>query len=522
MKSSIQADPVLSCREAQAFEAELLKTESDAWAAMTRAGIRLAHAALRDYCELREVPDALRVLALVGKGHNGGDALIACGELLALYPRAKVSVWMLADVEQLKPLTKKAYHQLAGRVTYHVIEKDVRAADLFKLLDQSGEGAGFHLCLDGLMGMAFQPPLRSPMDQVIGAVNAYEAIDMRVAVDLPSGLGDCSAERKFRADFTYATGIAKQPIFEGEASVGRVRYLDLGFFAGAPADLSDTFVLRQSLLSEFRGFRSARVDKRHYGHVFIVGGSRGMPGALLMTVQAAVRSGVGRVTVFAPESLTPSLAAQVPEAMWVPCPESDSGLHTVDTFSKMGPLLGRTTALVTGPGMGQSDEIEALLEAIITKVEQPLLLDADALLPVFNDVIAARSAPTVLTPHVGEFMRLSDCVQDAVSVEGVREFAKATGTITVLKGGTTLLSDGIGAYWNVSGGPVLARGGSGDLLAGLIGGLLARPESDPLKSTAQGILLHGMSADRWARSRGQTFVRTTELLDYLSDVSRGE
>lgn len=488
---------------------------------MQCAGRAVARSVLKDYTELRAVPDALRVLALVGKGHNGGDALIACGELLAKYPRAKVHLLMASEVDAFKPLAARAYRQLSERVTTYFVESDAHVAKIREELDVVSDGRGFHLCLDGLTGMSFQPPLRAPSDAIVAAVNRYPKIDLRAAVDLPSGVGETSGHLYFRADFTYATGIVKAPVLAQGAEVGRVRYLDLGFFdEGAGARIEER-VLTTQLLEPFKGFRPVDADKRSYGHLFIIGGSTTMPGALLMTVLAAVRSGVGKVTVCAPDSRVPQLSAQVPEAMWVPMPETDTGTLSAKGFGRLEELLDRATAVLMGPGMGQHALTEILCQQVIYNVQIPMVLDADAIQSTNLSALNMRQAPTILTPHMGEFLRLvgeSTLSDEAAQLKAI---CQKYNLCVALKGPHTRICDGRHLLWSLPGGPVLARGGSGDLLAGLIGGLLASPESDPMYVTAQGVLLHGMAADAWARDRGQHFVRTTELLDYLGPLVRG-
>ena len=336
---------------------------------------------VEDYTEIGPVPQHLRVLGLIGKGNNGGDALIACAQLLADWPRASVDLILTAPIDAMRPLAAKALRQLEGRVCIHTLNDSSTKESIGSLLADAGGSAGFHICIDGLLGMSFKPPLREPIRSVIEAVNAYEAIDLRAAVDLPSGRGDLADKVAFRADFTYATGIVKQPLLRGNSECGRVRYIDLGFFRDEAAQTLDATesLLMPSVLNPLRRLRPAACDKRSFGHLFIVGGSTGMPGALLMTVKAAVQSGVGLVTVFAPASVVPVLAAQVPEAMWVAWPETASGTLNPRGISLLQERLGRATAVLAGPGFGRDRNTEMLTQEIVRQVECPVVLDADAL-----------------------------------------------------------------------------------------------------------------------------------------------
>ncbi|WP_269524579.1 NAD(P)H-hydrate dehydratase [Coraliomargarita parva] len=531
MTVSTCAYPVLNCSAASDLEAKLLPDESAQWGAMQGAGKGIAEAVLLDFEELCSPRQQLRVLALVGKGHNGGDALLACGQILADYPRARVSVVMLAAPEAMKPLALRAYKQVEGRVQLHVLD-GAESEDAIKgLLEQMSDGRGFDLCLDGLLGMSFKAPLRENAAKLIRAVNAYDAIDLRAAVDLPSGKGDASDDCFFLADFCYATGVAKHVIFSGMADCGRVRLVDIGFFECKcgqlePCDCAsgtDEFILNEALLAPLRRLRSASVDKRSFGHLFVVGGSAYMPGALLMSVQAAVRSGVGLVTAFAPASIAASLSAQVPEAMWVPWPETANGTLNPRALPLLLDRVDRATAILVGPGMGKDRSTEMVAQEIVKLVDVPVILDADALRTrVVEQVVKRKSSmgPVVLTPHMGEYMRTAKLADPDYSTATLKQFCRSYKLITVLKGPITRISDGESVLFNTHGGPVLSRGGSGDLLGGLIGGNLAQTNKSVLDAVSRGVLMHGLAAERLARLRGQVAVHTTQVLDCLPEVLR--
>ncbi|MGB0744364.1 MAG: NAD(P)H-hydrate dehydratase, partial [Opitutales bacterium] len=462
----------------------------------------------------------------VGKGHNGGDALLTCGELLAQFPRAQVDLILTVPVGDLRPLTARALKNLEGRVRIHVFESGT-TEDAKELLESISGSIGFHVCFDGLLGVDFVPPLRSPLDALIQAVNEFEAIDLRAAVDLPSGVCDGLAELVFSADFSYATGIAKKPLFEDLANCGRVRYLNLGFFDGGTigggAIDGNEWVLTPSILKPLNKLRPAEVDKRTFGHLFIIGGSAFMPGALLMSVQSAVRSGVGLVTAFAPESVAAALSAQVPEAMWVPWPETSNGTLNHRALPLLTDRISKASAVLVGPGLGLDRDTELLALGIASKVELPVVFDADGLRARVVEVAQKRKSSfgkIIITPHMGEFMRVAKISEPDYSTETLLAFSRIYKVITVLKGANTRISDGKSLIINTTGGPVLSRGGSGDLLSGLIGGMIAQSNTDEFTSAARGVMLHGLAAQRLARAKGQIMVNTTQLLDYLPDVMR--
>lgn len=482
------AHPILSCAEAGTLEKRVLGgDEAKEWAAMQRAGRALAAAVLRDAEEIGGFRADGRLLVLAGKGHNGGDALIAARAILERFPHARAEVCFVFGERTLRPLARRAWRELAPLPQVAAIGR----------LPETRPGAAapdYELCLDGVFGFQFRPPADSRVAALLERVNAM-SIRLRAAVDLPSA-------NAFRADFTYATGSVKTPVVDAPAA-GRVRYLDLGFFAGD--EPGEHRVLLRRILAPLAALRPAHGDKRSHGHVFVIGGSRSYPGAGLMAVLAALRSGAGLVTAFVPESLVPAFAARAPEAMWVGWPETPAGGLALEGEHLLRARLERATALVIGPGLGREAETLALARHIAAGSPVPLVIDADALQP---DIVTAGHASRILTPHAGELARIRDAAASPDNLTLVR------------KGPHTRVTHGAVSYHSFLGGPVLARGGSGDLLAGLIGGLLAQSPREPLLAAARGVVWHGAAADLLARACGQTAVQVTQLLDYLPAALR--
>ncbi|MDI1247382.1 MAG: NAD(P)H-hydrate dehydratase [Lacunisphaera sp.] len=512
----IPSHPILTCPEAKAWEAGLLKDETTEWAAMQRAGAAIAAAIEEDFKEIGGLPDDARILVLMGRGHNGGDALLAAQALLLAKPAATAEVLLCSGEAALRPLAQKAFAGLMQSVGQRACSRRIDTEGASKLAGL--QERTFDLCIDGVFGFQFRPPLQEHTAKVLAWVNTHPRIRFRAAVDLPSGMGDQNAGTVYRADFTYATGIVKSPVVAENNAVytGRLRYLDLGFFK-VERVVPDALgrVLLPSLLAPLAQLRRAQTDKRTYGHLFLVGGSLNYPGAVLMSVQAALRSGVGLLTAFVPASLVPEYAAKFPEAMWVGWPETSTGGLAAGGGGFLLDKLPRATALAIGPGLGAEAETLAAVQEIVRAATVPLLLDADALRP---EVLAAvGNKPFIATPHAGEYQRIVSALTEAM--QGV----------LVLKGPLTRIvgralrpteSGDVGhkarpTYYSPFGGPVLARGGSGDLLTGLTGGLLAQTPDDLLLAAGRGVVWHGLAADLLARDKGQVAVQTTQLFDYL-------
>ena len=250
-----------------------------------------------------------------------------------------------------------------------------------------------------------------------------------------------------------------------------------------------------------------------------------MPGALLMSVQAAVRSGVGLVTAFAPASVAATLAAQVPEAMWIAWPESSSGTLIPRAMSLILDRIDQATAVLVGPGMGKDRNTEMIAQELVKAVELPVILDADALRTRVIDLVRKRRSgygPVLVTPHMGEFMRVAKLARPDYSSKTLTTFCRQFEVLATLKGPMTRICDGTNVYVNTFGGPVFSRGGSGDILAGLMGGMIAQDRCDVVASMALAVTLHGLAGESLAREHGQVAVRTTQVIEKFSEVLRGE
>jgi NAD(P)H-hydrate epimerase len=497
--SAIPSHPVLSTEQAGAFEAALFGgDERREWKAMLLAGRSTADAVLRDFDEIGVFPPLARVLVLAGKGNNAGDALIAAREVLGRFPAASCDVLFAFGPRKLRPPAARAWRGLSESCRGRV-----------RSCGADGLARGYDLCLDGIFGYQYRPPLPPEALAAIAAAEACE-IRFRAAVDLPSGLGGKGA---FRADFTYATGIVKSPVI-GCGNAGRPRYLDLGFFAGKSlgdeAAAGDERVLLPSILAPLAGLRASSSDKRSQGHLAIVGGSDDLPGAVLMATLAALQSGVGLVTAFVPERLAPIFAARAPEAMWVGLPVTASGGLSPRGLSKILKIAERATALAIGPGLGRDPKTHSLAMAIVKGSGIALVIDADGLQP---DIVRAGKACRILTPHAGELARIA-------KGEDLRKLCRSIPAVVIAKAAVTRVSEGGPEYLSLHGGPVLSRGGSGDLLAGLTGGLLAQTPADPLLAACRATVWHGMAADLLARSNGQTAVQILQWLDFLAPALR--
>jgi NAD(P)H-hydrate epimerase len=489
--------PVLSCAEAAAAEAAFLAGDAKlSWQLMNVAARGIGEAALSLLGRKAE-----RILVLAGKGNNGADAFLA-----ALHC-ARAGTEIVAVFAEGGPARAQAQR------AWSVRKKGVRigivaAANLRQLAAHE-----FDLIFDGILGQGFRAPLSAELRAFLRTSDALRGL--RIAVDLPSGLGDDATGPAFRADLTVSIGCLKRPLLSPKAApfVGRLRVLDIGL----PLGETEEACVTGTALAPLTRPRRARSDKRHQGRLLIVGGSERMPGAVIMNTAAALSSGAALVTTCLPESVRAKAAVAYPEAMWRGLSTGKDGTLAANNLKELRPLLADKDAILLGSGMGE--KASGLIRAVASAVTGALVLDADALRPT---VIAAtkKVSALVLLPHAGEFKRLSG---RPASIEAARAYARRTKSIVVLKGPLTCVTDGLRVLHVPFGGPVLARGGSGDLLAGIVASVLARRHELALSAFDAVVLAttwHARAADWLRENHGEEAVRTTELLAGLSPVLR--
>ena len=270
--------------------------------------------------------------------------------------------------------------------------------------------------------------------------------------------------------------------------------------------------------------RDPESHKGDYGRALLIGGSRGMSGAIALAGMATLRSGAGLVTLGVPEACLVTVAAFEPSYMTLPLPCDAAGRLRHDAAQQLTEPLEVATAVACGPGWGRSTALAQLAQGLFTKIAQPTVFDADAL----NGLVAAgatlshHAGPRILTPHPGEFARLvgEDLEADARSERAV-QLARDAGLIVVLKGHRTLITDGTEVFHNTTGNAGMATGGCGDVLTGVITGLLCQGLT-PLEAARLGVYLHGRAGDLAAEQLGEVSLIASDLLAYLPAAFRDQ
>ena len=462
---------------------------------MERAGRAVARAAV----DIMGGTYGRRAVVVCGKGNNGGDGLVAGRHLARWGVRvAVVAVEALADLRE--PAATNA-SRLDEAPSIRVLP--FSAATLARELERAD------VTIDSIFGMGFRGIPEDEWADAIAGVNASFA--PVVAVDIPSGVSGATGAVEgdaVRADLTVTFGAAKvgSVVLPGAEFAGVVRVADIGF----PEDLvrPDTFLMEPGDVAAILPERPIDTHKRATGVLLVVAGSRGMTGAVRLIAEAAGRIGAGLVQVAVPEGILSTVQTELVESTFLPLPQTSAGTIGPASVDIVLERLAGVDALAIGPGLSTNEETAGFVRDLVRACPVPLVLDADGLNAFAGSAyeLADRKADAVLTPHAGEFARLSGVTARELAddrLRHVRALAATSGGVVLLKGSRTLVatSDGI-VRVNPTGGPVLATAGSGDVLTGVIGGLLARG-LDPVDAASAGAYVHGLAGILAGRSLGE-------------------
>ncbi|MGZ3496661.1 MAG: NAD(P)H-hydrate dehydratase [Vulcanimicrobiaceae bacterium] len=478
---------VLTAEQMRAADARASARMSDV-VLMHNAGLRIAEVVAR---YARNGP----IVAIAGPGNNGGDAFAALADLDSSYERYVYARW--SDHPSAARVDAESRARSAG-----VIIRDLPAdeAALHEILADCG------LALDGLFGSGARVPLPDEYERVIAAMNASGAPIL--AIDIPSGV-DASTGAvpgiAVRAKVTVTLGALKPGLLLDPARdyVGELWCAQIGI------DVSDFVAQKPAFAAldnaEFLALmpkRPENADKRSAGAPLVLAGSAQFPGAAVLCARGAARAGAGYVTLATGEAAAPAIRAHLIEQVVVTIPDSASPREAVDDLLD---VAKHATAVAMGPGLGLDDRTGEIVRGLAERLELPFVADASALFHFAKQLEILRGKRCVLTPHAGEFARLSGrgTIKDQERVERLREFVDRTGITTLLKGRTTLIYDGSVVHMNTTGTNALATAGTGDVLTGMIATLLSQGLS-PVDAARAGAYWHGLAGKYCAaqRSRG--------------------
>ena len=485
---------------------------------------------LREIVESKNTDPTPRVAVFCGPGNNGGDG-VAAARLLMEKGNCYVRAFFVGDRSKMTPDERAMEDKLlaaGGCLEDFTLDlTDRPAAEAAYTFAQQKIAMWLSTCdcvVDALFGIGLTRPVTGPFEAAVRLMNGRTV----VSCDIPSGVHADTGEvlgTAVQATKTVTFTCPKPGLYlgEGAACAGEVLTVDIGI----PDELTfGRFDPRLELVSSPNASlprRPLTAHKGDFGKIFLLAGAEGYTGAPVLAARAALRAGAGLVYLGVPRDIYPIIAVKCDEAMPFPLPENYNAI--------LEKARGCDIALI-GPGLGRSPETERLVLSLIENLEIPVVLDADGInaLAGHIDSLDKRSALTVLTPHEGEFARLAGCglpIRDRLSA--ARGFAREHGCVLVLKGRGTITAAPDGSAWiNTTGSPGMAKGGSGDVLAGMIAALLGqkhlrrerRTGDNAVELAADAVFYHGLAGDACARKLGEYAMLPTDLIEALPEVLR--
>jgi NAD(P)H-hydrate epimerase len=471
---------------------------------MENAGCRVVEFLEREYAPLAKQ----RILVVCGKGNNGGDGLVVARQL---FTRVKPQ-WLrviAADSEQMRGDALENYRMLkaVGCPVWPTITAEMRIATLV---------------IDAVLGTGVDGPAKGPAAELIDAINRDFPLADVVAVDVPSGK---AVRAKHTVTFTALKPcLVLPPAYE---LAGQVHVVPIGtppeMFEGDPGIL-----LSMSVPSDFAALFRPRVsdsNKGLYGHVLVIAGGRGKTGAAAMAGIAALRAGAGLSTVASAASAISAIASYAPEIMTEPLAETDAGsiaMRAPDDPA-LAAITERKTVIAIGPGMGQHPETVQFIRRFVAESKAPMVVDADALNALAGQKLTF-AGPRIFTPHPGEMSRLTGKTIAEIQADRIghaRAYATEHGVYLVLKGNRSVIAFPDGPVWiNPTGSPSMATGGTGDVLTGMIAGLVAQFPHQLENALLAAVYLHGRAGELGADALGEKSFMATDLFEFLPEAMR--
>jgi len=484
-----------------------------------------------------------KILGLIGSGNNGGDTLIALSELIE--KGWQVNAYLVKKRKKKDPLVLNIINNDGQIIS---VDEDKSYNELRELIRKSD------IILDGILGTGFNLPLRKEISALLQVFSEFDILPEIVAVDCPSGV-DCdtgkTAEETLHANLTVCMAAIKKGLLKFSAFeyVGEIAVVDIGLPKNLPEFMNiHTSVVNQDIVRKILPARPLDAHKGTFGTCMIVGGSTNYCGAVLLSAKSAYRIGAGLVRAAIPGAIYDAIAGQVPECTWIVLPHS-MGVISSSASAVIQENLDRVTALLIGPGVGQEKETLDFLKDLlrfdkthtrkdaigfssqskkVEKIKRPnrptMVFDADALklLPDIKSWYQMLKQPAVLTPHPGEMAVLTGLTIDEVQNDregAVKGFAAKWGHVVVLKGAVTIIAspDGRAAFIPIAT-PALASAGTGDVLSGMIAGLIAQGMTS-FEAAVAGAWLHAQAGVAAAIKQGQTIsITASDVIDQIPFV----
>ncbi|HUP56247.1 MAG TPA: NAD(P)H-hydrate dehydratase [Bdellovibrionota bacterium] len=456
------------------------------------------------------------ILVFAGKGNNAGDGFVLARHLLC--HERRVRVFHLETEAGYRNATLKNF-QILKKMRAKMVHLEA-SGDLQAFFSSS---PGNFTVIDAILGTGLTRSIEGIFYEVVEMINALEAVEV-IALDIPTGVsGDTGAilGASVQATMTISFGFPKLGHFlpPGASRRGELVNVDISLPPRFRRE-GDKFLLRKSPMGMLMKERDRYGHKNSFGHTLLIGGSPGRIGAIVMAARACHKMGTGLVTVAGWDDCFETLMLKLPsETMVVPLrlqgPEYEIYKKNLPSYS----------SIVIGPGMGLRPEGKQLVTEVLSNYDGPVVVDADALNMIadykLHELMVKRKAPTVLTPHPGEMTRLLGWAKEEVVQDPVRAIKKAvqeTHAIVLLKGAATLIAspDDV-LYLNHYPNDGMATAGSGDVLAGMIGGLIGQ-RMDPFQGTLLGVYLHSLAGDFAASEHGHRSMTAPDIIENIGNA----
>lgn len=459
------------------------------------------------------------IVVLCGKGNNGGDGFVAARRLHEM--GKEVRVILLADPAELRGDAAVMYGNLpVSSIVVHSSEE--LKSDRMRFLLEAD------LYVDAILGTGFNPPVRGLYAEAIEILNQAKA--PVIAVDIPSGADadamSAQAGAIARADAVITFTAPRPAHVFSLLTNGPICVEEIGSPPEAIVSSLHLNVITARDIAPLLAPRQADSNKGKYGHVLVVGGSVGKTGAAAMAGISVLRAGAGLSTVATPKSALPIVAGFYPEIMTEPLPETSSGTISGTAVKPVTKLAESMTVLAIGPGISRVPETSNFVRTLVKESKVPVVLDADGLnaFQGKTNELSGKGRLLVITPHPGEMARLADCSTADVQKDRLgiaRRFAQEHDLIIVLKGHRTLVVQQDGEAWvNTTGNPGMSTGGTGDILTGMVAGMIAQHPDRPLLASCAAVHLHGLAGDVMLKSVGEYSMIATDLLQGLPEAFR--
>jgi hydroxyethylthiazole kinase-like uncharacterized protein yjeF len=482
---------------------------------MEKAGSAVAEFVLHEY------PSARSVGVICGKGNNGGDGFVVARKLQEA--GREVLVLLLANPAELRGDAAAMFEKLPVKPVLASSGVDLNA-DRARLVVKAD------VLVDAILGTGFRPPVKGLYADAIHALNTSTA--PIVAVDIPSGADSDSMqsgnELRARADAVVTFTAPKLAHVLAELTPGPVVVSPIGSPDEAVVSSLDLNVTTPQDIAPLIGPRRRDANKGNFGHVLVVGGSLGKAGAAAMAGMSALRAGAGLSTVATALSVLSTVAGFHPELMTEPLHETDTGTISLRAleYGRFDELVKGKTVLAIGPGISRHSDTAEFVRTVVNRFRIPIVLDADGLNAFEGQVeqLSGRNQPLVITPHPGEMARLLGSSVAEVQrdrLKAVRGFAREHELIVVLKGHRTLVAHPDGTVWvNTTGNPGMATGGTGDILTGMVAGMIAQHPDRLLDAILTAVYLHGLAGDAAREAMGEHSLTATDLVTTMPEAFR--